>query len=487
MHCGFCTATCPTFVLLGDELDSPRGRIYLIKDMLENDRPATAEVVKHVDRCLSCLSCMTTFPSGVNYMHLVDHARRHIEETYRRPAPERALRRLLSALLPYPDRFRLALRGAGFGKALAGLIPGRSLAAERLRTMLKLAPGAVPPESPMQKPGVHLAEGERRGRVALLTGCAQQVLAPSINEATIRLLTRMGLEVVVTQEQGCCGALDHHMGHHDPAMRLARANIAAWHAEIAGEGLDAIVINTSGCGTTVKDYGFMFRAEPGDWPAKAEAVASRTMDVSEVLVKFGYAPSREAPKLTVAYHAACSLQHGQKITAAPKDLLKRAGFAVKEPAEAHLCCGSAGTYNLLQPEISAKLRERKLVNLGRTRPALIAAGNIGCLPSLPAAGWPPCTRWSCSTGWRVGRSRRQWRRRGARSQNETDLVLAPNKRLPRDCRRRCYYLSDRSDRVSEGGKGLSASSGTSSCRSRPLPSRSSPSTRSVREAGASCS
>ncbi|WP_372622979.1 glycolate oxidase subunit GlcF [Falsiroseomonas sp.] len=388
VHCGFCTATCPTFVLLGDELDSPRGRIYLIKDMLENDRPATPEVVKHVDRCLSCLSCMTTCPSGVHYMHLVDHARRHIEETYERPRSERALRRLLSFLLPYPRRFRLALLGSGLGKPLARLIPGRSITAERLRAMLKLAPGSVPSPSPVEKPGIHRAEGVRRGRVALLTGCAQQVLAPSINEATIRLLTRMGLDVVVTSGQGCCGALDHHMGHHDPAMRLARANIAAWHAEMAGAGLDAIVINASGCGTTVKDYGFMFRAEPGEWPAKAEAVAGLAMDVSEVLVRFGYAPTREPSGLTVAYHAACSLQHGQKITAAPKDLLKRAGFAVKEPVEGHLCCGSAGTYNLLQPEISAQLRDRKLANLDRTRADLIASGNIGCLTQLAGGAMP---------------------------------------------------------------------------------------------------
>jgi glycolate oxidase iron-sulfur subunit len=388
VHCGFCTATCPTFVLLGDELDSPRGRIYLIKDMLENDRPATPEVVKHVDRCLSCLSCMTTCPSGVHYMHLVDHARRHIEETYERPRGERWLRRLLSFLLPYPGRFRLALLGSALARPLARLVPGEGMMAERLRAMLRLAPASVPGPSALDRPGVHRAQGEKRGRVALLTGCAQQVLAPSINEATIRLLTRMGIEVVVTREQGCCGALDHHMGHHDPAMRLARANIAAWHAEIAGEGLDAIVINASGCGTTVKDYGFMFRAEPGDWPAKAEAVASRALDISEVLQKFGYAPTREAPGLTVAYHAACSLQHGQKITEAPKALLKRAGFVVKEPAEAHLCCGSAGTYNLMQPQIATRLRERKLANLDRTRADLIAAGNIGCLTQLAGGAMP---------------------------------------------------------------------------------------------------
>jgi glycolate oxidase iron-sulfur subunit len=388
VHCGMCTATCPTFLLLGDELDSPRGRIYLIKDMLESGRPATAEVVKHVDRCLSCLSCMTTCPSGVHYMHLVDHARRYIEETYRRPLPERALRWLLGRLLPRPRLFRLALRGAGLGARLRGLIPGQSMTAKRLRAMLDLAPAALPPPSPLQAPQVHKAEGARRGRVALLTGCAQTVLAPSINEATIRLLTRMGIEVVVTRGQGCCGALNHHMGEHDPAMALARANIAAWTREIEGEGLDAVVINASGCGTTVKDYGFMFRTEPHPWADRAAKVASLAADVTEVLERFGYAPTREPPGLTVAYHSACSLQHGQKITAAPKQLLARAGFRVKEPAEAHICCGSAGTYNLLQPEIAGQLRARKLENIGRTRADLIAAGNIGCLTQLAGDALP---------------------------------------------------------------------------------------------------
>jgi glycolate oxidase iron-sulfur subunit len=388
VHCGFCTATCPTFVLLGDELDSPRGRIYLIKDMLENGRPATAEVVKHVDRCLSCLSCMTTCPSGVHYMHLVDHARRHIEETYRRPRAERLLRRLLSLLLPHPARFRVALLGGALARPLAKLVPGESMMAKRLRAMLRLAPVSVPSPSAVERPGTHRAAGERRGRVALLTGCAQQVLAPSINEATIRLLTRMGIEVVVTRGQGCCGALDHHMGHHHPAMRLARANIEAWHREMRDGGLDAVVINASGCGTTVKDYGFMFRAEGEDIARTAAAVSAIAMDISEVLLKFGYGPTREKPGLTVAYHAACSLQHGQKITEAPKTLLKRAGFVVKEPAEAHLCCGSAGTYNLLQPEISARLRERKLASLDRTRAHIVASGNIGCITQLAGGAMP---------------------------------------------------------------------------------------------------
>jgi glycolate oxidase iron-sulfur subunit len=331
---------------------------------------------------------MTTCPSGVHYMHLVDHARRYIEESYQRPWSERALRRMLGMVLPYPQRFRLALQGGRLGRRMAGLIPGGSQTARRLRAMLSLTPDRLPPPSPLQQPQVHKAQGERRGRVALLTGCAQQVLAPSINEATIRLLTRMGIEVVVTKEQGCCGALSHHMGHHDPAMALARANIAAWAREMEGEGLDAVVINASGCGTTVKDYGFMFREEPSPWKERAEKVAAIAKDISEVLAQFGYAPSREKPGLTVAYHAACSLQHGQKLTTLPKALLQKAGFAVKEPMEAHLCCGSAGTYNLLQPEIASRLRERKLGNLNRTSADLIAAGNIGCLTQLAGDRMP---------------------------------------------------------------------------------------------------
>ncbi len=387
VHCGFCTATCPTFVLLGDELDSPRGRIYLMKDMLESGRPATAEVVKHVDRCLSCLSCMTTCPSGVNYMHLVDHGRRYIEETYTRPWHERLLRAVLVRVLPHPRRMRLAMTAASLARPLRGLLPGGVLGG-RLRAMLDLAPATLPPRASVD--GVHRAEGVRQGRVALLAGCAQQVLAPSINQATIRLLNRFGYDVVVPPAAGCCGALTHHMGQHDPAMAAVRANIAAWTREAAGEGLDAILVNTSGCGTTVKDYGFMFRNEPER--ADAERVSALAADVSEFLFKINYQPVREPPGLTVAYHAACSLQHGQQILLEPKGLLRNAGFKVVEPAEGHLCCGSAGTYNLMQPEIAGRLRERKLGNIRRTNrgagPDLIAAGNIGCLTQLAGGGLP---------------------------------------------------------------------------------------------------
>ena len=383
VHCGFCTATCPTFLLLGDELDSPRGRIYLIKDMLEADRPATADVVPHIDRCLSCLSCMTTCPSGVHYMHLVDHARSYIEQTYQRPWFDRALRALLAKVLPRPALFRLALIAASLTRPLARLIPER-----RLRAMLELAPASVPSPSPLAGPRVHRALGDRRGRVALLAGCAQQVLAPEINDATIRLLTRLGVEVVVPPGAGCCGSLTHHMGRHADAMASARGNIAAWHSEIHGEGLDAIIVNASGCGTTVKDYGFMFRAEPEPWRGQAEAVSARACDISEYLARIGYTPTRETPGLTVAYHSACSLQHGQSVTAQPKSLLQRAGFSVVEPAEPHICCGSAGTYNMLQPDLAARLRTRKLGNLRATGADVIAAGNIGCITQLAGDATP---------------------------------------------------------------------------------------------------
>jgi glycolate oxidase iron-sulfur subunit len=388
VHCGLCTATCPTFLLLGDELDSPRGRIYLIKDMLEAQRPATIDVVRHVDRCLSCLACMTTCPSGVNYMHLVDHARIYIERTYRRPWHERVLRAALGTVLPRPGLFRKALLAARLARPLSGLLPRRGVLGQRLRAMLQLAPVRLPSSGKAIAPEVYRARGERRARVALLTGCAQQVLAPEINQATIRLLTAMGVEVVVPRGAGCCGALTHHMGQHEAAMASARANIAAWSDELEHEGLDAVVVNASGCGTTVKDFGFMFRTEPEPWRNNAERISSLACDISEYLTRLEYAPTRAASGLTVAYHSACSLQHGQQITAEPKALLLRAGFTVVEPAEKHICCGSAGTYNMLQPEIASRLRARKLDHLRATRPDLIAAGNIGCITQLSGGGLP---------------------------------------------------------------------------------------------------
>ena len=375
VHCGFCTATCPTYVLLGDERDSPRGRIYLIKQMLEAGEAATEETVRHVDRCLSCLSCMTTCPSSVHYMHLVDHARAHIEETYQRPLGDRLLRWLLAKLLPDPALFRWALRGAMLARPFGFLLPGR------LRGMLRMAPRRLPKASSMDAPQVFKAEGERRMRVALMTGCAQRVLDPGINEASIRLLTRHGCEVVVAQGAGCCGALTHHMGQEADAHAKAKTNIAAWIGEAEAGGLDAIVINASGCGTTIKDYGFMLRNEP-DWAADAAKVSALAKDISEVLAQLPLKPNGAAQGRVVAYHSACSLQHGQKITSLPKQLLAKAGFDIRDVPEGHLCCGSAGSYNLLQPELATQLRDRKTAAIASTGAEIVAAGNIGCLVQI---------------------------------------------------------------------------------------------------------
>ncbi|WP_269583664.1 glycolate oxidase subunit GlcF [Roseibium sp. Sym1] len=382
VHCGFCTATCPTFTLLGDELDSPRGRIYLIKDMLENDRPADEKIVKHVDRCLSCLACMTTCPSGVHYMHLVDHARIHIEKTYKRPLSDRLMRSVLAFVLPYPKRFRLALIGAFFGRPLAGAFKLLGGPLAKMGAMLELAPARAPMRGQLEGPGVFRAEASaRKGRVALLSGCAQPVLNPGINDATIRLLRRAGYEIVLPKGEVCCGALVHHMGKEEASLENARRNVDVWTAEADGEGIDAILITASGCGTTIKDYGYMLKDDPA-YAEKAARVSALARDVTEFLTGIELGEPAINPGLTVAYHSACSMQHGQKITRQPKDLLKAAGFAVKDVPEGHLCCGSAGTYNILQPEIARRLRDRKVANIEKTRPDVIATGNIGCMTQI---------------------------------------------------------------------------------------------------------
>ncbi len=378
VHCGFCTATCPTYVTLGNELDSPRGRIYLIKDMLENDRPADKVTVTHIDRCLSCLSCMTTCPSGVNYMHLVDHARSHIEKTYRRPLIDRLIRAVLSAILPYPNRFRMALKLAAIGRPFSKAFE-KIEALKPLAAMLKLAPKLLPARSYTASSSIPLS----KARVAILSGCAQSVLDPSINAATVRLLNRLGVEVITPKGEGCCGALTHHMGKEDAALAFARNNVDAWTREIEGQGLDAILITASGCGTTVKDYGHMLRLDPA-YADKAAKVSALTKDITEYLAAMDLPEPVNCSGLEVAYHSACSMQHGQKITKAPKDLLNRAGFIVKDPAEGHLCCGSAGTYNILQPDIANMLRARKVKNIERTGASLIATGNIGCMTQIGA-------------------------------------------------------------------------------------------------------
>ncbi|MEM7497805.1 MAG: glycolate oxidase subunit GlcF [Pseudomonadota bacterium] len=395
VHCGFCTATCPSYAVLGDELDSPRGRIYLIKEMLENDRPADAKLVKHIDRCLSCLACMTTCPSGVHYMHLVDHAREHIEKTYTRAWHDRGLRWILKLVLPFPTRFRLAMAGAMLAKPIAKFVPGR------IGAMLQMAPARIEPPALHDRPQVHAAAGERRGRVALMTGCAQMALDAEINASTIRLLTRHGYDVVIAKGIGCCGALNHHMGDTDGSHGFATANIRAWMGEVRGEGLDAVIINTSGCGTTVKDYGFMFRLDE-KMAEDAAHVSAITRDISEFMAERGLDDATHAPRLRIAYHAACSLQHGQKVTEAPKKLLKAAGFQVVEPKDAHLCCGSAGTYNLLQPKIAGELKRRKVATLEAKAPEVIAAGNIGCMMQIGGGTDVPVVHTAALLDWATG-------------------------------------------------------------------------------------
>ena len=375
VHCGFCTATCPTYQLLGDELDSPRGRIYLIKDMLEKGGTPPKDTVKHIDRCLSCLACMTTCPSSVHYMHLVDHARTHINKTFSRPLPDRMLRALLSFVLPRPNIFRLSLYLAKLAKPLRFLAPGR------LKVMFDMAPKSIPKPSNYDQPQVFPAADKRRLRIALMNGCAQKVLDTSINAATIRLLTRHNVEVVIAKGAGCCGALTHHMGSTSASHASAAANINAWHKEIEGEGLDYIIVNTSGCGTTLKDYGHMFRND-ANLRARAKKVSEIARDITEVIAELDIRTATKIPNHKIAYHSACSMQHGQKITTLPIELLKSVGFEVATVPEGHLCCGSAGTYNLLQPEIAGQLRERKIDNINSLTPDIIAAGNIGCMIQL---------------------------------------------------------------------------------------------------------
>lgn len=398
VHCGFCTATCPTYVTLGNELDSPRGRIYLIKDMLENNRPADEEVVRHVDRCLSCLSCMTTCPSGVNYMHLIDHARSHIEKTYKRPFMNRFLRGVLAQVLPYPGRFRLALQLAKLGRPFASLFR-KSDTLRPVAAMLDLAPQYLPAHQPVD--AISPAKGDKRGRVAILNGCAQPVLNPGINAATLRLLNRIGIEVITPKGEGCCGSLVHHMGREEQALEQARHNVDVWTREIEAGGLDAIIVTTSGCGTTIKDYGYMLRLDPA-YKDKAAKVSALAKDVTEYLTSFELPEPPQPAGLTVAYHSACSMQHGQKVVRQPKDLLAKAGFTVREPLEGHLCCGSAGTYNIMQPEIATKLRDRKVRNIEATGADLIATGNIGCMTQIATGSQLPIVHTIELLDWAYG-------------------------------------------------------------------------------------
>jgi glycolate oxidase iron-sulfur subunit len=379
VHCGFCNATCPTYQLLGDELDGPRGRIYLIKDMLENNKPANEKIVKHIDRCLSCYSCMTTCPSGVNYMHLIDHGRNHIEKTYKRPFRDRFIRNFLSKTLSKSINFRIIGILTQLIKPLSFFFP------EVIKEMINLMPRKFPKRTlPIMK--VYPAKRKKPiARVALLTGCVQKVISPQINESTIRLLNRHDIEVVVPKGIDCCGSLNHHLGKNDIANQTFKKNISIWYAEYLNNGLDAIISNTSGCGTTLKDYGFIFRSDQ-DLKKKAKKISELTKDISEYLeenVKLNFINTKETNKeYKIAYHSACSMQHGQKVHDIPINLIKKTGNKVFDIPDGHLCCGSAGTYNLLQNNIAKKLLKNKISNIEKINPQFISTGNIGCITQI---------------------------------------------------------------------------------------------------------
>src|SRR5262245_12663871 len=370
---GFCTNTCPTYVLTRDENESPRGRIDLIRAMLEKGGSPEPSTVRHLDSCLSCLSCMTTCAVKVDYVHLIDRARAHVERNFRRPPTERVVRALLARVLPHPRIFGAALALGRVARPLRALLP------RRWRTMLEMIPPRVAPD--VLAPQVFRAEGAMRKRVVLLAGCAQQALNGDVNAATIRLLRRHGCEVVIAAGSVCCGSLSLHMGREEEARALARKNIRAWE-KVRQRGLDALIINASGCGTTVKDYGHLFSREPSIAQPAAE-IAALARDVSEFLFVIGLCkPPARVPAYRVAYHDPCSMQHVQKVIEQPRALLRAAGFEVVDIPERHFCCGSAGTYNLLQPEMAKALGERKAAHIRSTDPDIVATGNSGCMTQL---------------------------------------------------------------------------------------------------------
>jgi len=380
VHCGFCNATCPTYQLLGDELDGPRGRIYLIKDMLENNKPANEKIVKHIDRCLSCYSCMTTCPSGVNYMHLIDHGRNHIEKTYKRPFKDRFIRSFLSKILSSSFNFRIVAILTQFLKPFRFLFP------KKIRSMISFMPSKFPRKT-LSAMEIYPALNKEKpvARIALLTGCVQKVISPQINEATIRLLNRHNIEVIVPKKIDCCGSLNHHLGKVDLANKIFKKNILIWYEEYLQNGLDAIISNTSGCGTTLKDYGFIFRSDK-DLKKKAKKISELTKDITEYLdenVKLNFIAKRKSEQTyKIAYHSACSMQHGQKVHNEPIALIKKTGNEVFNIPDGHICCGSAGTYNLLQNDIAKKLLKNKILNIEKTKPQFIATGNIGCITQI---------------------------------------------------------------------------------------------------------
>ena len=390
VHCGFCLATCPTYAITGDERDSPRGRIWLIRDMLENDDNDGAVVGHHLDRCLTCLSCTTTCPSGVDYARLVDIGRKQSGLRHTRGFFDRVSRKILLTTLP--------IAGRAYGVMMAAwmLRPLRFLMPKPIDAMLAAAPSSRPRfDAVGGKDTVYKADVQPpKKRVVLLAGCVQRAINPDINAATISILNRIGVDVVIRQSAVCCGGIAQHTGDEGLAKTAMTATIKAWGIKAGGNqdaliDIDAIVINASGCGTVVKDYVHYFTDDP-ILAEVAAKVSAMTMDITEFLHQFGLGEVdlTRTKGLSVAYHSACSLQHGQKITSIPKALLTEAGFEVRDIAEPHLCCGSAGTYNLLQPVLAGGLKNRKLKAINAVKADFVAAGNLGCINQLAASNAP---------------------------------------------------------------------------------------------------
>ena len=377
VHCGMCNATCPTYAITGNELEGPRGRIYLIKDMLENNKPANEKIVKHIDSCLSCYGCMTTCPSGVNYMHLIDHGRNYIEETYKRPLLDRLFRNILSWTLPKPNVFFVLMLALKFIKPLSFIMP------KFLINTLNLMPDKIQSKKIKTQKIYPSVSKKTVARVALLTGCVQRIISPEINESTIRLLNRHEVEVIVLQKIDCCGSLNHHLGKKELAHSSFVKNIELWHEEYLKNGLDAIISNTSGCGTTLKDYGFIFRNDKA-LKKKAKKISELSKDITEYLdenLKLKIEKNNEK-KYKIAYHSACSMQHGQKVHEQPKNLIEQTGNTVLDVPEGHMCCGSAGTYNILHQKMAKSLLKNKVENIEKISPDFISTGNIGCMTQI---------------------------------------------------------------------------------------------------------
>lgn len=388
VHCGFCTATCPTYLLTGDERDSPRGRIWMMRDLLgggDNSAQINAgDIQYHLDRCLTCLSCMTTCPSGVDYMHLVDIGRAEIDKKISRPFMDKLLRAALAAILPHARRMHFALRAAGFIKPFAKWLPAR------IGAMLSLTPKRL---KKLDRVGaddaIFAPEIVKIKRVILLQGCAQRAIDPEINAATLRILSRCGVEVVVKKAAHCCGGLAHHIGASKAAHEQIRASAAAWAQDINSGLIDAIVINSTGCGTTLKDYSQLLENDEIH-AMTGQKISELAMDITEFLEQHIQLETLKPQNISVLYHAACSLQHGQKVINAPQALLRNAGFDICMASEAHLCCGSAGVYNILQPELAEQLKIRKINNINKREADIVVAGNLGCIHQLGEVQAPIC-------------------------------------------------------------------------------------------------